>query len=67
MRRYYRTGTWICAAFCLLIVVLSISLSLWLIHENKKMAAEGVPEVEELEDTSADDVDGRRLRHRYIW
>ena len=64
---YYRTGTWISAAFCLLIVVTSICLSFWLIHENKKLAAEGVPEVEEMEDTSTADVDGRQLRHRYIW
>lgn len=33
-------GTWISAAFCLLIVVTAGALSLWLIHENKKMAAE---------------------------
>ena len=82
---FYRKGTWICASFCLLIVVTAGALSLWLIHENKKMAAEvslavkrpkvvssanlpqGVPEVEELEETSTENVDGRQLKHRYIW
>lgn len=63
---YYRKGMYISAAFCLNVFVLSIILSCWLIYENKKMDREGVPEVEEFEDTSAEG--GRRQeKHRYIW
>lgn len=52
----YRKGMWISAAFCLLVAVLSVVLSCWLIYENKKMDREGVPEVEEFEDTSVERV-----------
>lgn len=38
--RYFHTGLWISASFCLLVVLTSVCLSLWLIHENKKLAAE---------------------------
>lgn len=58
---------WISASFCLLVVVLSITLSLWLIYENRKMDREGVPEVEEFEDTSVARASGRKEKHRYIW
>ena len=58
---------WISAAFCLVVVVLSGVLSIWLIYENKKMDREGVPEVEEFEDTSVARESGRKEKHRYIW
>lgn len=64
---YYRKGTWISAAFSLNVFVLSICLSCWLIYENKKMEREGVPEVEEFEDTSVARESGRGEKHRYIW
>ena len=64
---YYRKGMWISAAFCLLVAVLSGCLSLWLIHENKKMDREGVPEVEEFEETSVARESGRHEKHRFIW
>lgn len=63
----YRKGLWISAAFCLLVTVVSIILSSWLIWENKKMDREGVPEVEEFEETSVAREDGRGEKHRYIW
>lgn len=64
---YYRKGMWISAAFCLLVAVLSVVLSLILYHDNKKMEKEGVPEVEEFEQTSVAREDGRHERHRAIW
>ncbi|KAK3679273.1 hypothetical protein LTR78_000834 [Recurvomyces mirabilis] len=64
---FFRKGMWISAAFCLLVAVLACCLSLWLIHENKKMAKEGMPEVEEFEDTSVARESGRHEKHRYIW
>ncbi|TKA49648.1 hypothetical protein B0A54_00316 [Friedmanniomyces endolithicus] len=64
---YFRKGMWISAAFCLLVAVLSLMLSTWLIFENRKMAREGVPEVEEYEDTSIARETGVHERHRYIW
>ncbi|KAK5734441.1 hypothetical protein LTR17_008942 [Elasticomyces elasticus] len=64
---YFRKGMAISAAFCLLVAVLSGVLSCWLIYENKKMAREGVPEVEEFEDTSIAREEGVHVRHRYIW
>lgn len=64
---YYRQGMWISASFSLLVAVLSIVLSLWLIYENKKMDKEGVPEVEEFEDTSVARESGRHEKHRYVW
>jgi len=64
---YYRKGMWISAAFCLFVAALSAALSCWLIYENKKMAKEGVPEVEEFEDTSIAADSGTHFKHRYIW
>ncbi|KAK4547753.1 hypothetical protein LTR36_000711 [Oleoguttula mirabilis] len=64
---YYRKGMWISASFCLLVAVLSGVLSCWLIYENRKMAREGVPEVEEFEETSVAVERGTELKHRYIW
>ena len=58
---------WISCAFCLLVVVLSLTLSAWLIYENKKMDKEGVPENEEYEETSIARDDGAHIKHRYIW
>ncbi len=58
---------WISAAFCLLVAILSLVLSTWLIFENRKMAREGVPKVEEYEDTSIARETGVHERHRYIW
>jgi len=63
----YRKGLWISAAFSLLVVVLSCVLSAWLIWENKKMDREGVPQVEEFEDTSVARADGQHEKHRYLW
>lgn len=37
---YYRKGMWISFSFCILLAVLSVSLSLWLRHENKVMERE---------------------------
>ncbi|WPG99272.1 Hypothetical protein R9X50_00208500 [Acrodontium crateriforme] len=64
---YYRKGMWISAAMCLMVAVLAGILSSWLIYENKKMEREGVPEVEEFEETSVAREDGQRLKHRFIW
>ena len=64
---YYRKGMWISAAFCLLVAVLSGVLSCWLIWENKKMDREGVPEVEEFEETSGARAEDRNQKHRYVW
>jgi len=64
---YYRKGMWISAAFCLLVAVLSGVLSCWLIYENRQMEKEGVPEVEEFEDTSVNAESGTHFKHRYIW
>lgn len=58
---------WISAAFCFLVAILSGVLSCWLIYENKKMAREGVPEVEEYEQTSVERETGRHEKHRYMW
>ena len=55
---------WISAAFCFLVAALSGVLSCWLIYENKKMAREGVPEVEEVEQTSTET---SHAKHRYVW
>ncbi|QIW95209.1 hypothetical protein AMS68_000727 [Peltaster fructicola] len=64
---YFRKGMWISAAFCLLVAFLSVALSFWLIHENKKMDAQGVPEVAELEETSDAQPNGRPAKYRHIW
>lgn len=64
---HYIKGLWISAAFCLLVAVLSLVLSLWLIYENKKMDREGMPEVQEFEDTSIARASGTHEKHRYIW
>ena len=63
----YRKGMWISAAMCLMVAFLSGVLSCWLIWENRKMDLEGVPEVEEFEQTSVRRESGRRERHRYVW
>ncbi len=63
----FQQGLWISASFCLLVTVVSTVLSLWLIRENKKMDKEGVPEVQEFEDTSVAREDGQNEKHRYIW
>jgi len=58
---------WISAAFCLLVFVLSIVLSLWLIRENKKMEREGRAAVGEFEETSVARESGRHEKYPYIW
>lgn len=63
----YRKGTWISAAFSLLVFFVSIILSCWLYWENKKMDREGVAEVAEFEETSIARESGRHEKHRYIW
>ena len=63
----FTKGLAISASFCFLIVVVSVTLSLWLIHENKKMDREGVPEVQEFEETSVSRPTGEHEKHRYIW
>jgi hypothetical protein len=63
----YRKGMWISASMCLMVAVLSGVLSCWLIYENKKMDKEGVPEVEEFEETSAQRESGQLAKHRYVW
>jgi hypothetical protein len=63
----YRQGTWISAAFSLLVFVVSIILSCWLYWENKKMDREGVAEVAEFEETSIARESGVHEKHRYIW
>lgn len=52
---------------CFMVAVLSVILSCWLIHENKKMDEEGVPEVEEFEQTSVQRESGQHEKHRYVW
>ena len=67
---FYRQGMWISAAFCLLITVLSISLSLILIRENRKIArAEQAAEVSRDEKTgqTLGGYDGMQPGFRYIW
>nr|OQO24981.1 hypothetical protein B0A51_05756 [Rachicladosporium sp. CCFEE 5018]OQO26322.1 hypothetical protein B0A51_05173 [Rachicladosporium sp. CCFEE 5018]OQO26808.1 hypothetical protein B0A51_04391 [Rachicladosporium sp. CCFEE 5018] len=64
---YYRKGMWISAAFCLMVAVLSGVLSCWLIWENRKMDREGVPEVEDYEETSGGRAEDRNKKHRYVW
>lgn len=64
---YYRKGMWISAAMCLMVAFLAGTLSCWLIYENRKMDREGVPEVEEFEETSVARENGRHEKHRYIW
>lgn len=49
-----------------MVAVLSIVLSFWLAWENRKMEREGVPEVEEFEDTSVRRESGRQEKHRYM-
>ncbi|RMD44065.1 hypothetical protein DV735_g1118, partial [Chaetothyriales sp. CBS 134920] len=39
---YYRKGMWISAGFCILVAVLSASLSLLLIYENREMERKGL-------------------------
>ncbi|KAI5360689.1 Putative major facilitator superfamily, MFS transporter superfamily [Septoria linicola] len=63
----YRRGLWVSAGMCLMVAVVAITLSLWIIWENRKLAAEGVPENQELEDTSLGHDGGRQQRQRIVW
>lgn len=67
---YYRKGMWISCAFCFLVSVLSVTLSLWLIHENKKMERAGVLEPSddpgEIKDSTSQPITVVR-RHKYVW
>ena len=66
---YYRKGMWISAAFCLLVSFLSISLSLWLIKENRDMERAGLlyeHDEGEIKDAPNPGISVVR-KHRYIW
>ena len=64
----YRKGLWVSAAMCLMVAVLAATLSLWIIYENKQLAKEGVPETQEMEETSLGTQDGQRQqRQRIVW
>ena len=52
---------------CMVVVILSVVLSLWIIHENKQLAKEGIPEVVEFEETSAEARDAKQVKHRNVW
>ena len=64
---YYRKGMWISASFCLFIAFLSMSLSLILIMENRKMEKEGLilKKGEEKHAFAGEHEEGTRFR--YIW
>ena len=66
---YYRKGMWISCAFCLLVAVLSASLSLWLIKENRDMERAGL--LEDFDEGEVKDAPGTGItvvrKHRHIW
>lgn len=61
---YYRKGMWIGAAFCLLVFFLSIALSLWLRHENRKL--DRIENGEESRERTTSDAKMEKS-FRYIW
>ena len=63
---YYRKGMWISASFCLLITVLSVTLSLALIRENRKIAR-AEAEAAASEKDEAVKSGGLERGFRYIW
>lgn len=65
---YYRKGMWISSAFCLLVTVLSASLSAYLIRENRKMERAGlIPSPDnEIVDAPADP-HAAEQKFRYIY
>ena len=64
---YYRKGMWISAAFCLLVTVLSLVLSICCIAMNRKLEkAEGIPKQRENLVNTATDTESN-LRFRYIY
>ena len=63
---YYRKGMWISASFCLLITVLSVTLSLALIRENRKLA-KAEAELASPDDDKASELSRRGHGFRYIW
>ncbi|PPJ53262.1 hypothetical protein CBER1_11943 [Cercospora berteroae] len=64
---HFRRGLWVSASMCLMVGVVAAILSLWIIHDNRKLAKEGVPDDQELEDTSIGQDGGRQQRQRTIW
>ena len=63
---YYHKGMWISASFCLLITVLSVTLSLALIRENKKLA-KAEAQLAAPEDDKTPETLRRGHGFRYIW
>ena len=65
---YYRKGMWISTAFCLLVAVLSVTLSSWLIKENKDMERAGLlDDHDEGEIKDAPNAVSVVRKHKYIW
>ena len=66
---YYRKGMWISCAFCLLVSVLSVALSLWLIKENRDMKRAGL--LDEHDEGEIKDAGNQAIsvvrRHKHIW
>ena len=60
---YYHKGMWISCAFCLLLAVCSVGLSLWLRHENKMMEREEGTWALEDKEGEIRNGDGRGVRH----
>ncbi|KAF7188738.1 putative transporter [Pseudocercospora fuligena] len=59
----YTKGLWISAAMCLMVAAVAVVLSLWIIHENRQLDKEGVPDDQELEDTSM----GQPRKQKLVW
>lgn len=62
----YTKGLWISAAMCFMVAITAVILSFWIILENKKLAEEGVPEEQSLEDTSLN-TGARGKKTRIVW
>jgi MFS family permease len=65
---YYHKGMWISCAFCLLVTVLSVALSLHLVRENRKMERAGllVPQGSEIVDAPSNgEFAERKIRYIY--
>lgn len=65
---YYRKGMWISCAFCLLVAFLSLTLSLILVRENKKLERAGLVAAPENEIVDAPtDARSEEKKFRYIY
>ena len=65
---YYRKGMWISCAFCLLVAFLSLTLSLVLMRENRRMESAGLIQAPESEVSDAPAHDGMAKRKaKYIY